>query len=854
MFKSLKSKLTIPSIGIIVLVVLGIALYSSNRASSLADDLIWERACASSRLADAHVDQLSIQNNVVAHSASNDYTLLSAIMDWNAGNNRAQNRNIIINRLNELRHTMAVDSFTVRDFEGRTIVRLHDLDFYYDIDGLANAVNALQHRQSTTSFTSTAAMPMSLITTVPIIYNGYVLGTMAPIFHFNTDSFVENLTYLFDAPISIYRGRETVNSTLVVDGRRAIGVEVSDYIADIVIDGGRTYLLDHYIDGNGTISFYKPFLGAAGNTIGMMAIHFSTAYADAATSSMVFTMMIIGVGGVLLAAGIMFVLISRNLKPLTTLAGNVKSVADGNINVNIDLTNAPKDEIGAMTKDVYALVDVVKSIVTDMEDFSKEVNDKGDIEYRIDESKYHGSFNDVMKSLNGFTDGFVNDLLELLGVLDNVNKGNFNADLKKQPGKKAILNTTVDELLANLSGVSAELNTMIESISVKGDLSSKVDTNKYAGDWSKIMIGLNDISGSVEKPLRVIELAMIEMRNGNLDLASVDQKITAAGYDPNVDNYNGTFRGILVAFDATLISVAGYINDITTNLKSIADGDLTTRVTREFVGDFAAIKESLNNISSTLHKTMSDIASASEHVLSGAGQIATSAQDLATGAQMQASSVQELHATIDVVNEQTKKNARSATSASQLSVGSAQSAQKGNDSMQEMLGAMAQIKESSSDISKVIKAIEDIAFQTNLLALNASVEAARAGEHGKGFAVVADEVRTLAGRSSGSASETNELIATSISRVESGSEIAGNTAGTLDAIVSDVGEVSTIIKSIAEASNEQAEAMSQISEGLSQIAKVTQSNSAVSEETAAASQELNSQAEMLQKLVAYFKL
>ena len=273
----------------------------------------------------------------------------------------------------------------------------------------------------------------------------------------------------------------------------------------------------------------------------------------------------------------------------------------------------------------------------------------------------------------------------------------------------------------------------------------------------------------------------------------------------------------------------------------------------DYVGEFAKMKTAMQNISKTLTATLTQINLAADRVSTGSDQISGGAQALSQGATEQASSIQELSATITDIAEHVKSNAANAEQSSKMANELEREIVLSNDQMQQMISSMHEISNTSNEIGKIIKTIEDIAFQTNILALNAAVEAARAGAAGKGFAVVADEVRNLAGKSADAAKNTTALIEKSIKAVESGVLIADKTAQSLTTVVSSARTVTGNIDKISAATKEQASSISEISMGVEQVSSVVQTNSATAEESAAASQELSSQAQMLKTLAGRFR-
>ncbi|NYI19423.1 methyl-accepting chemotaxis protein-1 (serine sensor receptor) [Xanthomonas arboricola] len=501
------------------------------------------------------------------------------------------------------------------------------------------------------------------------------------------------------------------------------------------------------------------------------------------------------IGGTLLVvllSGTLGLLITRSLTaPLSRATRAAESIAGGKLDNDVDTPF--NDETGRLLKAMHKMQQQLRNLLAAQTDMARR-HDEGQISFRIDADAFPGEYGRMASDTNNLVASHIAVKMKLAQIMGRYAIGDLSEDMDKLPGEKAVLTETMEQVKLNLGAMNTQIKHLAQA-AANGDFSARGDAERFQYDFRVMVESLNTLMSTAD---------------GNLQ------------------------------------SLSGL-------LQSIAAGDLTARMSGDFHGVFAQMRDDANATAVQLAEIVTGIKASAISIKGAASEIAAGNQDLSQRTEQQAANLEETAASMEELTSTVKQNAESARQANQLAIGAAGVASQGGEIVSKVVETMSGIEASSRKIADIISVIDGIAFQTNILALNAAVEAARAGEQGRGFAVVASEVRTLAQRSSGAAKEIKDLIDDSVQRVADGSVLVHDAGKTMGEIVSSVQRVTDIMGEISAASQEQSSGIEQVNQTVTQMDETTQQNAALVEEATAAARALEEQAVGLTEAVAVFK-
>ena len=504
--------------------------------------------------------------------------------------------------------------------------------------------------------------------------------------------------------------------------------------------------------------------------------------------------MLIGGGlAVVLISGVLAWLITRSMVvPLTRATRAAEAIAQGKL--DNDVSTHSNDETGRLLQAMDNMQSQLRNLISAQLGMAKR-HEEGQISFRMDASAFAGDFGRMANDTNELVADHIKVKMQTIHLIERYAIGDLSEDMPQLPGEKASITAAMNQVKHNLATMNTEIKHLAQA-AANGDFTARGNAEQFQFDFRIMVESLNTLMATAD---------------GNLQ------------------------------------SLSGV-------LQSIAAGDLTARMSGDFHGVFAQMRDDANATAEQLAGIVGRIQIAADAISLASGEIASGNQDLSQRTEQQAANLEETAASMEELTSTVKQNAEHAGQANQLAIGAAAVASQGGDVVAKVVTTMSDIQGSSKKIAEIISVIDGIAFQTNILALNAAVEAARAGEQGRGFAVVASEVRTLAQRSAGAAKEIKQLIDDSVEKVTQGATLVDQAGSTMAEIVASVQRVTNIMGEISSASQEQYSGIEQVNQTVTQMDETTQQNAALVEEATAAARAMEEQAQQLTAAVAVFKV
>ena len=552
--------------------------------------------------------------------------------------------------------------------------------------------------------------------------------------------------------------------------------------------------------------------------------------AYSASTLMLMILLLAGIGGGLVVAWLMARNLTGSVREAATVA---QDVANGKLDSHIDTRRA--DEIGDLLKSMQRM--------------------QRDLRERIERDQ-----------------AIAGENLRIRTALDSSGTSVMIAD----PSRTIIYaNGAVAQLLQQYD---AQIHETLPDFDIEGLVGSRIDA--YQPDPDRMAGVLDQLQGAHHDELTMggahfgQTVARVDDAEGTLlgyviewrdrtqqvhvevELARVIQAAAAGDLSHRIglEGKQGFYLQLASQLNGLLDANASSLDQVSTVLTALADGDLTVRMDGDYQGVFATMRDNANATVAQLTGIVARIQDASGAIGTASSEIAAGNNDLSRRTEQQAANLEETAASMEELTSTVRQNADHARQANQLAIGAASVASQGGEVVGQVVTTMADIERASRKIGDIISVIDGIAFQTNILALNAAVEAARAGEQGRGFAVVATEVRTLAQRSATAAKEIKQLIDDSSSKVSDGAALAGQAGRTMGEIVASVQRVTDIMAEIAAASQEQASGIDQVNRTIVRMDETTQQNAALVEEASAAAQAMEAQAAGLAQTVSVFRI
>jgi methyl-accepting chemotaxis protein len=331
--------------------------------------------------------------------------------------------------------------------------------------------------------------------------------------------------------------------------------------------------------------------------------------------------LIISIGGLAFA-----VVMTRSItKPLKDLLSATDRLAVGDMNVILEVKS--KDEFGTLTQSFQAMVNSINMLVADADMLSRAAVE-GKLATRADATKHQGDYRKILEGVNHTLDAVIGPLNVAAEYVDRISKGDIPPKITDTySGDFNEVKNNINELIGALTSRGRDVNNLINA-AIEGKLAARADTSMYHGVHKAAIEGVNKLLDALIGPLNMAAEYVDRISKGDIPPKITDtyngdfneiknnineliDALTSRGRDvgnlinaaiegklatrADTSMYHGVHKAAIEGVNKLLDTLIGPLNVAAEYVDRISKGDLPSKITDSYKGDFNEIKNNLNN-------------------------------------------------------------------------------------------------------------------------------------------------------------------------------------------------------------------------------------------------------------------
>lgn len=603
-------KLSSITIAITVAITSSVALFSMN---TMIRNAAQSEAFSSIKVMESKLDSLKQTLGTSAKTVAMNTDLVASVPTKNTAN--------ILKDIGEMAKTLKLDTVTVTDAKGIVLARSHEpAKLGDDLSYQGNIKNALLGTASTEIEAGTT-IKYAIKAGVPILdANGKTIGAVSVGYKLDNTDFVDGLKAIMNDEFTIFVGDERLNTTMMNNGKRAVGTKLDAKIANIVITQKQEYTGNAKIFGKNYTTVYSPILSNDKSTVTGVLYSGSdmTGIEQEITKNI---LLIIGISilAILLSLLLGFGALKKLLKkPLEKIVYAAKAIQTGTMDEEVKNQLASitsHDEIGSLARSMEGASNSVLMIAEDTGKLSDAIAHH-DLTVTVDSSRHSGMYKTIVGMVEELFAEMGSILQELKTFAVAIDNGSEHVSAASQTLAQGATEqaSSTQELAATINEISQHVKANAANANGASTLSQETGkevilSSQYMGEMLTAMDEINITSNQISKIIKTIQDIAFQTNILALNAAVEAARAGTAGKGFAVvadEVRNLANKSAEAAKDTTVL--------IESSLTAVKNGGKIAKATED------ALKSVVEK-AARVNKIVSDIAAAAELQSNGIEQV-----------------------------------------------------------------------------------------------------------------------------------------------------------------------------------------------------------------------------------------